>query len=159
MLYEINSFEKVFYLNYKGEILLSKGNTLSYIHLKHPLRNLKLEEEIKKKHSMDFVKDKLLSNQKNFEEYNIIFSDPMYLVNNFGLEKSSKYLNKNGLLDIGFEQKINVASDLFINSLNSDFRLKPSSLLYLHYIESGKMDELIINVANNIKTDPFKNQI
>lgn len=113
--------------------------------------------EFKKYRGINFIQDKLTSLFPVFDGYQHVFYDPFEKVNSFGHVKIIKYLKKKELLGMGWQSKLNVASDLWKNGYDDVFRIKPISLLLYHFIEIGELKNMIENQINDNLHIPIKN--
>lgn len=93
----------------------------------------------------------------DFERYKYIAYDPLEKVLSYGHEKTIRHLMKNEVLGEGFQSKLNVASDLYLNSYDSVFRIKMISVLLYNFIDSGELDRIIQDIVDEKESMPMKN--
>lgn len=106
-------------------------------------KELDCNKEINNKNDSTFIKNKLLSLFPEFDSYMQIFYDPLEKVNSFGYKKVVNLLENKELLGLGWQSKLNLASDLYINSHDDVFRIKPTALLLYHFIEINEFNKMI----------------
>ncbi|PSW58036.1 hypothetical protein [Photobacterium leiognathi] len=92
---------------------------------------------------LDFIMSKIDDFFPNYEHYLQVKFDPLEVVKRYGHRKSAEFLYSKGLLGAGYQQEINVASDLFMNGLDDMHRLKPSILLIKCMIRDGTLRQII----------------
>lgn len=114
-------------------------------------KELLLEEELKKKKNLKDIVKKIFP---DFERYKYIAYDPLEKVLSYGHEKTIRHLIKYEVLGEGYQSKLNVASDLYLNSYDSVFRLKMISALLYNFIDSGELDKIIRDVVNAKESMP-----
>ena len=116
--------------------------------------SVKLEEELVRPKELKSILEKLFP---DFERYKYIAYDPLEKVLSYGHEKTIRHLMKNEVLGEGFQSKLNVASDLYLNSYDSVFRIKMISVLLYNFIDSGELDQIIRDVIDEIESKPKTN--
>lgn len=149
---------KYFALHFKEGIAIQEGKVWKKAVLNQPIKDLDLANEINNSIGIDFLKEKIKTVFPTFDCYSQVFYDPLERTNSYGHIKTINYLSKKRLLGEGWQAKINVASDLYLNGHDPVLRIKPSLVLMYHMIETGKFKELIINTSKNIETKPFDNK-
>lgn len=95
------------------------------------------------KDPIQFLTQKTREFFPSFENYLHVKFDPLEFVNRYGYEKSVEFLYEKGVLGRGWQNKLNVASDLYIHSYENMLRLKPSCLLLAEWLKSGKFLEIL----------------
>lgn len=149
----------LFTLHFKKGIAILNGKIWKKAVLDQQFEHLILNDEIKKNRNLNFLKEKIISVFPDFDRYSQVFYDPLERTNSYSHLKTIKFLKKKGLLGQGWQAKINVASDLYLNGHDPVLRMKPSLILIYHLIDTGKFNELIINTSKNIQTAPIDNII
>ena len=148
----------LFALHFKDGITILDRKIWKKAILNQHIKELDLNDEINRSNGVDFLKEKLQQVFPDFDNYSQVFYDPLERTNSYTHLKTLKYLKKKGLLGQGWQAKINVASDLYLNGHDPVLRIKPSLILMYHMIDTGKFSELIINTSKNIYTAPFDNK-
>lgn len=148
----------LFALHFKLGITILDRKIWKKAILNQPIEELDLNNEISQSKGVDFLKEKLKQVFPDFDSYSQVFYDPLERTNSYTHLKTLKYLKKKGLLGQGWQAKINVASDLYLNGHDPVLRIKPSLILLYHMIDTGKFSELIINTSKDIVIAPFDNK-
>lgn len=148
----------IFALHFESGITMLDRKKWKKAILEQPIEELDLNNEIGQDKDVEFLKEKLKQVFPDFDSYSQVFYDPIERTNSYTHLKTIKHLRKKRLLGQGWQAKINVASDLYLNGHDAVLRIKPSLILLYHMIDTGKFSELIINTSKNIKTDPFDNK-
>lgn len=93
---------------------------------------------------LKFVERKLDSLFPDFEHYLQVKFDPFEYVQKLGHKKAVKYLRSKKLLGQGFESKMNVASDFYLNGYDDMCRLKPTMLLFKYMLSNNYLKEELL---------------
>jgi len=112
-------------------------------------------KNIFKHQKFELIEDQLYKLFPLYENYIQVNFDPLERINSKGHEKSIKFLAKKKLLGAGYQDKINVASDLWLSGYDDNYRLKIISLLLLRGIKNGWLERLVINTSLNSYTAPM----
>ncbi|PMM56305.1 hypothetical protein [Vibrio splendidus] len=128
-------------LNEVGVIVKSGSSWHKAIY--EPIYNDLSQSKLVRTDGLDFVKNKIDDFFPNYEHYLQVKFDPLEVVKRYGHRKSAEFLYSKGLLGAGYQQEINVASDLFNNGYDDMHRLKPSILLIKCMIKDGTLREII----------------
>jgi hypothetical protein len=137
-----------------------KGKELKKLILKQESKEGKTEDKIreiiqKRKTGTILVQEQLQTLHPEFERYSMVFYDPFRIIHALGLWNTIFHLAKHNLLDSGFLNIQNLASDLYINGFPAEKRMRGISLLAMNYINNGKYEELIRKTAQQKYTRPL----
>jgi hypothetical protein len=148
----------LFALHFKDGISILDRKVWKKATLHQPIVELNLHNEIATSKGVDFLRERLQNVFPDFDSYTQVFYDPIERTNSYTHLKTIKYLKRKGLLGQGWQAKINVASDLYLNGHDPVLRIKPSLILMYHMIETDKFRELIINTSKHRETAPIDNR-
>jgi len=128
-------------------VIKQDGANWRKVKVEFPKTPLDVVAEAQKKLGLGFITGKLNALFPAYDSFIRLYYDPLERVHSFGHEKTALLLLKKGLLGLGFESPLNVASDLYQNGCHEVFRMKPIALLLYHFIEIGELERMVQSTA------------
>lgn len=151
---EITSDGNVYYFHGEVGIITHSKHGFKKTTIEQPITSL-ATKNIFKYEKFKLIEDQLYKLFPLYENYLQVNFDPLERVNSKGHDKSINFLAQKNLLGAGYQDKINVASDLWLNAYDDTYRLKIISLLLLRGIKNGWLENLVINTSLNSYTAPI----
>lgn len=159
LFYEISSDRNIYFFhNEVGTLIYTKEKGYKKVILEQPIRPLNVED-IFKNEKFKLIESHLHGLFPQYENYTYINFDPLERVNSKGHKKSIQFLYEKKLLGLGYQDKINVASDFFLSGYDDDYRLKIISLFLLRSIKNKWLEKLVINKSMNSQPPLAKDMI